>query len=314
MKNKHMIVTGGLGFIGSSLAEQLLPHNRVTVIDDGSTGSLDNLGDHHNLTLIKGSITDLDLGVIFQGHDNVVHLAAQTSVPASIKDPITSGRTNITGTLKVLIAARDAGVEKVVFASSAAVYGNDPALPKSEDMQVSPLSPYAVEKVAGEHYCRVFNELYGLNTAALRFFNVFGPKQDPDSQYAAVIPKFIDALFNGKTPVIYGDGEQSRDFIFIRHVLDAIILACESDATGVYNVASGGRTTVNQLFGIISGIMGKEGSPMYAEARTGEVRHSVADISKAEIFGYRPEVTLEKELRETVSWSVRKAGKKKLIY
>jgi UDP-glucose 4-epimerase len=304
MNNCKVIVTGGLGFIGSNLVEKLIQHNEVTIIDDQSTGKIENIQeiDQDNLTLIKGSITDLNLTQIFKDHDYVLHQAALPSVPRSINDPKSSNEANITGTLNVLIAAKDSGIKKVVCASSSSVYGDTPTLPKSENMPVNPLSPYAITKMTAEFYCNVFQEIYGLQTVSLRYFNVFGPKQDPNSQYAAVIPNFISAIKNNKPPVIYGDGEQSRDFSYVKHVVDANMLACESDKTGVYNIACGRRITVNQLVEMINEIMGKNIEPVYSESRPGDIKHSLADISKAKAFGYEPKSDFMKELKETIKW------------
>ncbi len=304
MKNYQIIVTGGLGFIGSNLVEKLIKHNEVTIIDDQSTGKIENIQeiDQDNLTLIKGSITDLNLTKIFKDHDYVLHQAALPSVPRSISDPKSSNEANITGTLNVLIAARDSGIKKVVCASSSSVYGDTPTLPKSENMPVNPLSPYAITKMTAEFYCNVFQEIYDLQTVSLRYFNVFGPKQDPNSQYAAVIPNFISAIKNNKPPVIYGDGEQSRDFSYVKHIVDANMLACESDKTGVYNIACGRRITVNQLVEMINEIMGKNIEPVYSESRPGDIKHSLADISKAKAFGYEPKSDFMKELKETIKW------------
>lgn len=304
MKNKKVIVTGGLGFIGSNLVERLIANNEVTIIDDESTGKIENIKHitSDNLTLITGNITNLNLTEIFKEHDYVFHQAALPSVPRSIKDPKSSNEANITGTLNVLLAAKDSGVKKVVCASSSSVYGDTPTLPKSEDMPVNPLSPYAITKVTGEFYCKVFQDLYGLQTVSMRYFNVFGPRQDPTSQYSAVIPKFIDAILNDKSPVIYGDGEQSRDFSYIKHVVDANIFACESNKTGVYNIACGRRITINQLIDIINEILGKDVKSVYSEARPGDIKHSLADISKASTFGYEPKSDFKQELEETIRW------------
>jgi len=308
MKNRKVVVTGGLGFIGSNLVESLALENEVTIIDDRSTGSLNNVKrlNQDNLNIINSSITDPDLVSIFNDHDYVFHHAALPSVIGSIKDPQASNEINISGTLNVLVAARDAGVKKLIFASSAAVYGDSPKLPKSEDMPVDPLSPYAIAKVTGEFYCKVFQDLYGLKTTSIRYFNVFGPRQDPNSQYAAVIPKFINAILNDEPPVIFGDGEQSRDFIFVKHVVDANIKACESDMTGVYNIASGSRISVNQLVDIINEILGKEIDPLYSEPVSGDIRHSVADVQKASTFGFKPEIDFKAELSETIKWFIDK--------
>ena len=304
MNNKKVIITGGLGFIGSNLAERLIKDNEVTIIDDESTGKMENIKhlESDNLNVINGSIVNLDLTDLFKGHDYVFHQAALPSVPRSIQDPKGSNEANITGTLNVLVAAKDSSVKKVVCASSSSVYGDTPTLPKSEDMPVNPLSPYAITKMTGEFYCKVFQELYGLQTVSLRYFNVFGPRQDPTSQYSAVIPKFVDAILNNKSPMVYGDGEQSRDFSYIKHVVDANILACESDKTGVYNIACGRRITINQLIDMINEILGKDVEPTYSESRAGDIKHSLADISKASLFGYEPKSDFKQELEETIRW------------
>lgn len=302
-----------MGFIGSHLTERLLEENEVTVIDNEATGKLENIKhllDHKNLTLIKGSIVDLNLTEIFQEKDYVFHLAAIPSVPRSVKDPHSSNEANVTGTLNVLIAAKDAGIKKVIFSSSSSVYGDTPTLPKIEDMPVNPQSPYAITKATGEMYCRVFQELYGLPTVCLRYFNVFGPRQDPNSQYAAVIPKFITAIMNDESPVIYGDGEQSRDFTFVQNVVDANILSCESDATGIFNIACGRRITVNELVDYINKILEKEIKSVHIDPRPGDIKHSLADISRARVFGYDPEENFRKELDEVVRWHVEIRGKK----
>ncbi|OEU42508.1 GDP-mannose 4,6-dehydratase [Methanosarcina sp. Ant1] len=305
MKNKNVIVTGGMGFIGSHLTERLLEDNKVTVIDNGVTGRIENINhllDHRNLTLIKGSIVDLNLTEIFQGKDYVFHLAAIPSVPRSVKDPFSSNEANVTGTLNVLIAAKESGIKKIVFSSSSSVYGDTPTLPKREEMPVNPQSPYAITKATGEMYCRVFEELYGIPTVCLRYFNVFGPRQDPNSQYAAVIPKFITAILNDENPVIYGDGEQSRDFTFVKNVVDANILSCESDITGIFNIACGRRITINQLVDYINEITGKEIKSVYADPRSGDIKHSLADISRAGDFGYNPKSNFKHELSDVVKW------------
>lgn len=304
MKNKKVIITGGLGFIGSNLVERLIEHNQVTVIDNHSTGKLDNLKhlNPDNLSFIDGDVAHLDLKCIFDDHDYVFHQAALPSVPRSIKDPKGSNEANITGTLNVLIAAKDSDIQKVVYASSSSVYGDTPILPKVEDMPINPLSPYAITKAAGELYCTVFQKLYGLQTVSLRYFNVFGPKQDPKSQYAAVIPKFVNAMLMDEAPAIYGDGEQSRDFTFVKHVVDANILACESRESGVFNVACGRQITLNELVDLINEILGKDIRPIYTEPRSGDIKHSMADISKAKAFGYKPSSNFKYELVKTIEW------------
>jgi nucleoside-diphosphate-sugar epimerase len=232
-------------------------------------------------------------------------MAALPSVPRSIRTPIESNDVNVSGTLNVLIAARDLGVKRVVYGASSSAYGNTEVLPKTEDMAALPLSPYAVNKFAGELYCRVFHQVYGLETVSLRYFNVFGPRQDPMSQYSAVIPKFIGAALAGRPPVIFGDGEQSRDFTYVENVVEANLLACRAaGASGeTINIACGTRVTLNELAGMIGRIVGTDVTPTYQPQRTGDVRHSLADIRKAErLLGYRPRIGLEEGLRRTVGW------------
>lgn len=304
IKNKKVIVTGGLGFIGSHIVEKLSPDNEVTIVDNESTGKLENIKhlDHEEFELVLGDVTSINLKEIFEGCDHVLHQAALPSVPRSIKDPLSSNNSNITGTLQVLIAARDAEVSKVIFASSSSVYGDTPTLPKVEDMPINPKSPYAVTKATGELYCQNFTEIFDLPTVCLRYFNVFGPRQDPNSQYAAVIPKFITAILKGKSPIIYGDGLQSRDFTFVNNVVDANILACETDKTGIFNIACGRRIVLNELVNMLNEIMGKDVEPVHVDHRPGDIKHSLADISKAGIFGYHPEGDFKEELEKTVSF------------
>lgn len=305
MQNKKVIVTGGMGFIGSHLTEKLLEENEVTVIDNQATGKIDNIKhllDNKNLTIIHGSILDLDLEEIFKGKDYVFHLAAIPSVPRSVKDPYSSNEANISGTLRVLIAAKDTDIKKVIFSSSSSVYGDTPTLPKIETMPVNPMSPYAITKATGEMYCKVFQELYGLPTVCLRYFNVFGPRQDPNSQYAAVIPKFITSILNDESPLIYGDGRQSRDFSYVKHVVAANIQSCESDETGVFNIACGRRITINELVAYINEILDKDIKAEHVDPRPGDIKHSLADISRAGNFGYKPVGEFKKELSEVVDW------------
>ncbi|MBU4076924.1 MAG: SDR family oxidoreductase [Euryarchaeota archaeon] len=306
MNNKKVLITGGAGFIGSNIAEELAKDNEVVILDDLSSGRMENIRgllENNKVRLIKGSITDLDLlQQSFRGVDYVFHLAAIPGVPASVNDPVASNIVNINGTLNVLIAAQDNGIRKVVNASSCAVYGDAAVPPVAETSQLAPKSPYAVTKLTGEYYCNVFREIYNQPTVSLRYFNVYGPRQDPGSEYAAVIPKFINAIMNNEPPVIFGDGEQSRDFSYIRHVVDANILACESDKTGIFNIACGRRITINQLVDMINEIVGKDIEPVYKEPRPGDIKHSLADISKARTFGYEPESDFKEELRETIRW------------
>jgi len=300
------IVTGGAGFIGSHLAEYLLLQGHdARIIDNLSSGRIENIShilDAKKVTFAEGSITDRDfLHEHFSGADGVFHQAAFVSVPGSIDDPLLNHTVNITGTLNVLLAARDAGVRKVVFASSAAVYGNLPDLPKREDMKVDPGSPYAVAKLTGEYYCSLFSSLYRLRTVCLRYFNVYGPRQDPHSDYAAVIPRFIHRVKQGEAPVIYGDGRQTRDFIFVRDVVRMNLRAMECDAEGVFNVASGKETGVNELAHAVLSLSGSSLEPLYEKGRQGEVKHSVADISKlTERLGISPEYDLSRGLFEMI--------------
>jgi len=303
-----IIITGGAGFIGSNLAEELAKKHEVVIIDDLSTGRVGNVEDL-DLELVRGSITDPDmLKENFRGVDYVFHQAALPSVQRSVEDPVLANEVNICGTLNVLVAARDAGVAKVIYASSSSVYGDTPELPKREDMNPDPESPYAVAKLAGEYYCRVFNEIYGLKTVALRYFNVYGPRQDPASDYAAVIPKFVNRIMAGKEPIIYGDGGQTRDFTFVRDVVQANVLAMESDATGVFNVATGTRISINDLAGMVMEIIGNRMDCVHEAARAGDVRDSLGDISKAHAgFGYVPRYVMEDGLKETIRWFTRGA-------
>lgn len=304
MKNKKVVVTGGLGFIGSHLIERLNQNNEVIIVDNQSSGSIKNIEglDFTRIDSNFGDITEINLEQIFEGADYVFHMAAVTSVPQSVEDPIRSNEVNITGILKVLEAARKCDVDKLIFSSSSAVYGETEKLPISESNPINPLSPYAVTKATGELYCNVYTEIYGLSTISLRYFNVFGPRQDPKSQYAAVIPIFIDKLIKNESPVIYGDGKQTRDFVSVKDVVDANILSAQSTATGVYNIGLGKSTTINQLFEIIKNTMDKDINPIYESARSGEIKHSVADISKAKSIGYSPDNNFKNKLIETVNW------------
>lgn len=302
------VVTGGAGFIGSHLVEGLVNcGNEVVILDNLFSGKMENISaflDRENVELVRGSVTDLSLlKETFSGTDGIFHEAAIASVPRSIANPVATNEANVTGTLNVLVAARDCGVKKVVFASSSSVYGDTPTLPKREDMTPSPLSPYAVSKLAGEHYLRVFEEVYGLQTVALRYFNVFGPRQDPKSQYAAVIPNFITRILRHEFPVIYGNGKQTRDFSYVKDVVQANIRAMESNATGVFNVAYCKRIDLIELASQIMDITGITVPLVFDPPRTGDVRDSLADISRAqEAFRYNPEYTVRSGLEETVAW------------
>ena len=280
-----VLVTGGAGFIGSHLAERLVREgHEVRVLDNFATGRRENIAEFSgDMELIEGDIQSYErVHTAVRGVELVFHEAALPSVPRSVQDPLTSNASNVIGTLNVLLSARDSGVRRVVFASSSSIYGKGEAMPKSEDLQPQPLSPYAVSKLAGEGYCRSFHDVYGLETVALRYFNVFGPRQDPLSQYSAVIPNFIGAALDGRSPVVYGDGEQSRDFTYVDNVVDANLRAAEAEdvAGAVLNVACGGRVSLNELIIELQGITGNEAATVYEPARVGDVRHSQADIRR----------------------------------
>ena len=308
MSKGKVLVTGGCGFIGSNISRELLDSDyQVVVVDDLSTGKRENiegLEDHDDFGFVQGDINDAKLLERILGDvDYILHQAAIPSVPRSVRDPVRSNMANVDGTLNVLNVAKDHHVKKVVYASSSSVYGDTPTLPKVEDMKPNPKSPYAVSKLTGEYYCRVFSDVYGLRTACLRYFNVFGPRQDPKSQYAAVIPKFITSILNDESPIIYGDGEQTRDFTFVKDVVKANILAMESENEGVFNISRGERITINQLVAMINDILGKNVVAINDDPRPGDIKHSLSDISLArEKIGYSPDHTLVRGLEETVDW------------
>ncbi len=305
---ERVLVTGGAGFIGSNLVERLVREGRpVRVLDNFATGHRGNL--QHlldDVELVEGDVQSYERAHnAVRGCDLVFHVAALPSVPRSIQDPLTSHASNATGTLNVLLAARDEGVRRVVFSSSSSVYGANPELPKRESMAALPISPYAVAKLAAESYCRTFSEVYGLETVSLRYFNVFGPRQDPLSQYAAVIPRFILAFLDGERPVVYGDGEQSRDFTYVDNAVDANVLAAGADGVAgeAFNVAGGARISLNDLLGAIRALSGGEIEAVHEEARPGDIKHSQADVSHArEALGYEPAVGLTEGLRRTFHW------------
>jgi UDP-glucose 4-epimerase len=312
MKGKKVVITGAAGFIGSNLAQELASDNNIILIDDLSTGYLTNIEDiidKSNVTFIEGSITDLGiLQKIFKGVDYVFHEAAISSVPKSIKDPIRSNEVNINGTLNVLVAAKENSVKKIVYASSSSVYGDTPTLPKTEDMLPCPLSPYAVSKLTGEYYCQVFTRNYNLSTISLRYFNVYGLRQDSSNEYAAVIPKFITNVLNDKSPVIYGAGKQTRDFVFIDDIVNANISAAEQEATGIFNIASGKCISINDLAKSVIKICKKNLNLVYKTPRSGDIRHSSADISKAKKkLHYEPRFNLTEGLKKTVHWFQKRA-------
>jgi UDP-N-acetylglucosamine/UDP-N-acetyl-alpha-D-glucosaminouronate 4-epimerase len=300
----RVLVTGGGGFIGSHLAERLLERgDEVRVLDSFATGRRENLVHLPDVEIVEGDVQSFERAHhAVRGCEAVLHEAALPSVPRSIQDPLTSNAVNVTGTLNVLLAARDAGVRRVVYASSSSVYGANDQLPKREDQPVAPISPYAVSKLAGEGFCRSFTTIYGLDCVSLRYFNVFGPRQDPLSQYAAVIPKFIAAALEGRRPVVFGDGEQSRDFTYIDNVVQANLLALESRAGAgeVFNVACGEQVSLNTVLGMLADLSGVQPDPDYQPGRPGEVRHSLADIGRArETFGYEASIQFAEGLRRT---------------
>ena len=308
----HYLVTGGCGFIGSHLVEALVQKGEcVRVFDNCSTGKAKNIAHlKDQIEFVEGDLRELD--VVHQavaGVDYVFHQGARPSVARSVADPILSNNVNINGTLNLLVAARDAGVKRVVYAASSSAYGNTPTLPRSEMLSPQPASPYAITKYVGECYCRVFTQVFGLETVALRYFNIFGPRQDPTSQYSAVIPKFIHAYLHGNSPAIEGDGEQSRDFTYIANAVHANLLACHAEGVAgeVFNIGCGQQTSINSLASLIGEMMETDAKPVYTSSRPGDVRHSRADIHKAQqLLGYEPKVELKAGLRRTIDWFLRR--------
>jgi len=302
------VVTGGAGFIGSHIVEELLRRNEtVTVIDNFSTGKRENVKPFEGTAeIIDADISQAkNLAQILKGAEYVIHQAAIPSVPKSIIDPVKSHEANVNGTLQLLVACREAGVKRVVYASSSSLYGDSPTLPKHEGMMPNPLSPYGAQKLFGETYCQVFTKSYGLETVSLRYFNVFGPRQDATSQYSGVVALFIPAVLKGRRPTIYGDGQQSRDFTYVKNVVEANLLACKAPGVAgqFFNVACGDRITVNSMLQQINKITGKDISPVYADARAGDIKHSQADITRAkERLSYVPRVSFEEGLRDTIEW------------
>jgi UDP-N-acetylglucosamine/UDP-N-acetyl-alpha-D-glucosaminouronate 4-epimerase len=301
------LVTGGAGFIGSHLAEELLRRGeRVRIADSFITGKRQNLAHLSSAELIEGDLADLSVAKrAVAGVDYVLHQAAIPSVPRSVDDPITSNRANIDSTLNVLVAARDAKVKRIVYAGSSSAYGNTAIQPKQEDMPNNPLSPYALQKLVGEQYMQLFTQLYGLETVTTRYFNVFGPRQDPSSAYSGVISLFTKALLENQAPIIHGDGEQTRDFTYIANVVDGVLRATTAPGVSgsVMNVATGGRISLNQLFATLQKLIGSRVSPVYGPTRAGDVKDSQADISRAKaLLGYQPIVSFEEGLRRTVDW------------
>jgi UDP-glucose 4-epimerase len=300
------LITGGAGFIGSNIAEHLVRAGKsVSIFDNFSTGKREHViggtelieGDLRMLESVRRAMIDARY---------VLHVGAIPSVPRSVEDPVTTNQVNVTGTLNVLVAAREAGVQRVVFSSSSSVYGDTPTLPKQEEMAPLPLSPYAVQKLIGEYYCRIFWRLYELETVSLRYFNVFGPRQDPESQYAAVIPRFIMAILAGKSPVIFGDGKQTRDFSHVQNVIEANLTACEAgkEALGeTFNIACGNRISLLDLVATINKIAGKNIAPIFQAPRPGDIRDSQADIRKAgQLFDWKPSVDFQAGIERAVEW------------
>jgi nucleoside-diphosphate-sugar epimerase len=301
------LVSGGAGFIGSHLVEELVRRGeRVRVVDNLSTGKRRNIAHLSSVEFVEGDLADLDVAQrAVAGIEYVLHQAAIPSVPRSVEDPITSNRANIEATLNILVAARDAGVRRLVYAGSSSAYGDTPTLPKVETLATAPLSPYALQKLVGEQYCQMFTRLYGLETVTIRYFNVFGPRQDPSSPYSGVISLFISALCDGRQPTIYGDGEHTRDFTYVANVVDGVLRACTAaEASGeVINVATGGRISLNTLFNTIRQLVDASVDPIYGAPRPGDVKDSQADISKARrLLAYEPSVSFEEGLARTVAW------------
>jgi nucleoside-diphosphate-sugar epimerase len=304
----RFLVTGGAGFIGSHIVEELIRRgHQVVVLDDLSSGKEVNLASiRTQIDFRRGSITDLAaVQYACQGADYVIHLAAQISVPRSIKDPIDTNLVNIDGMLNVLVAARDANVKRFVLAASSAAYGESPVQPKVETMAPAPISPYGITKYVGELYCQLFGRVYGLENASVRYFNVFGPRQDPTSQYSGVLSRFMLAVLRGESPVIFGDGEQSRDFIYIANVVDITLRACEvKEASGlVFNGGTGARITLNQVLELLSKITGQAIRARHDSSRPGDIRDSQADITLSrKVLGYEPQVAFEEGLLRTWEW------------
>jgi len=302
------LVTGGAGFIGSNTVDELVRRGHgVVVLDDLSSGKEDNLAEvRGKITFMKGSITDIEVvqKAMVQA-DYVIHLAARTSVPRSVKDPVDTNRINVDGTLNVLVAARDNKVKRVVFAASSSAYGDTPTLPKSEDMQPLPISPYGVSKYVGELYAQTFGRCYGLENVSLRYFNIFGPRQDPDSPYSGVLSRFSTSFLDSTPPVVFGDGEQTRDFTYVDNAVQANILACEApSASGrTFNIGTGHAVSLNQVLQMLQKASGKTLETKYEPSREGDIRDSLADINLAkEFLGYEPTVLFEEGLDRTYAW------------
>ncbi|MBQ2665852.1 NAD-dependent epimerase/dehydratase family protein [Methanobrevibacter sp.] len=305
MKNKKILITGGAGFIGSHIVDALIKDNEITIIDNLTTGSIKNLKypEHENLNFIKGDIREINFNDLTCGTDYIFHLAAMASVPLSVEKPEECNEINVNATVKLLKSAVDNDVKKIVFSSSSSVYGENRNMPLKETETPMPTSPYAASKASCELYLKTFYESYGLNYTALRYFNVFGPRQDKNSQYAAVIPNFISALLEGKQAEIYGDGEQTRDFVYIGDIVRANINACKSDYNGIVNIASGEKLTINRLYEIVKNTLDSDLEPKYLPERPGDIKHSLADISNMEKINLKIDSgDFEKQLAETVNW------------
>lgn len=305
MKNKNILITGGAGFIGSHIANALMEDNKVCIIDNLSTGNINNLNnpEHENLNFIEADIRNANLDEITSGIDYIFHLAAMANVPLSVEKPTECNEINVNATVKLLKSAVDNDVEKIVFSSSSAVYGENTNMPLKETELPMPTSPYAASKANCELYLKSFYESYDLNYTALRYFNVFGPKQDNNSQYAAVIPNFISALLEGKQAEIYGDGEQTRDFVYIKDIVKANINACKSDYNGIVNIASGEKLTINQLYEIVKNTLGVSQKPKYLPERPGDIKHSLADTGNMKNINMKIDSSnFEKQLVETINW------------
>ena len=305
MKDYNILVTGGLGFIGSHIVDELVDDNRIIIIDDESTGNIKNLMNpaHENLKIIKDDLSNVDLDEILDGVDYIFHLAAMASVPLSVEDPILCNEINVNSTVRLLKAAVNNNVKKIVFSSSSAVYGQNRNMPLKESEPFMPASPYAASKASCEIYLKSFYESYGLNYVALRYFNVFGPKQDKNSQYAAVIPNFISAILENRQAEIYGDGMQTRDFVFVKDVVKANINACKSDYNGTVNVASGEKISINDLYSVVKRTLGSDLEPKYLPERPGDIKHSLADVSNMEKINCKIDSKdFENQLEQTIAW------------
>ena len=302
------LVTGGAGFIGSNTVDELVRRGHsVVVLDDLSAGKEENLAEvRSKITFVKGSITDLEaVQKAMHQAEYVIHLAARTSVPRSVKDPLETNRINVEGTLNVLVAAKDNKVKRVVFSASSSAYGETPTLPKMETMQPQPISPYGLSKYVGELYAQTFGRCYGLENVSVRYFNIFGPRQDPDSPYSGVLSRFATAFLEEQQPVVYGDGEQTRDFTYVDNAVQANLLACEAPTVsgGVFNIGTGARISLNQTLEYLRRISGKKLQAKYDPPREGDIRDSQADIAKArEFLGYEPTVMFEEGLERTFAW------------